>query len=197
MMKFLSLTVAAAAIALSGCASTPKANVLRFHQSQPITAGTIFLRPANSENLNSLEFQSQANAVAAELQAHGLTRSNAPQVARYTATIDLSVAERMGAPRQSGLSIGLGGGYMGGNVGLGTSVSVPVGTKTRATIDTTTTLSVRIIDTSSNQPLWEGRASLDTKAGGQYGTPLTPVLAHAIFADFPGQSGQTVQVPIR
>jgi hypothetical protein len=64
-------------------------------------------------------------------------------------------------------------------------------------VATTTTLSVSIIQNPGTQAVWEGRASLDTQAGGQRGTALTPVLAGALFQGFPGPAGQTVQVPIR
>ncbi len=197
-MKFLSLTACvAAALMLAGCATTPKANVLRFHQAQPVSPGSIYLRPANAEAIGALEFRAQADAVGAQLQAHGFTPTTSPQVALYNATIQLNVAERMGAPRQSGLSIGLGGGFTSGGVGLGSSVSVPVGSKTRTDIATTTTLSVVITRSQDNRPVWEGRASLDTEAGGLQGTALTAILAKTMFADFPGESGKTVLVPIR
>jgi hypothetical protein len=118
-------------------------------------------------------------------------------MAQFTAVIDVRTTERVGAPRQSGLSVGLGGGFSSGNVGIGTSVQVPVGRTPPPNVETTTTLSVTIVQNPGTQAVWEGRASLDTAANGQRGTPLTPILAQSLFRDFPGPSGQTVQVPIR
>lgn len=195
-MKFLPALLAAAAIAVSGCSSTPSANVLRFHQNQPIARGTIHIRPANPQMAGSLEFQAQASAVAPQLQAQGFTVVNTPDTAQFAAVVNVETAERMAAPRQSGLTIGIGGGFSTGNVGLGTSVNVPVGGKPVATTAATTTMTVAIVSNPGNQSVWEGRASLDTEAGGQQGTALAPVLAKAMFEGFPGPSAKTVAVPI-
>lgn len=184
-------------LSLGACATTPSANVLRFHQNQPMERGTIYLRPANPQMAGGLEFQAQANAVATQLQAQGFTVVSTPQTAQFTAIVNVETTERMAPARQSGLSIGIGGGFSSGNVGVGTSVNVPVGGQPRADVATTTTLSVAIVSNPGNQSVWEGRSSLGTDAGGQQGTTLTPVLAKTLFTDFPGPSGQTVSVPIR
>lgn len=183
-------------LALGACSTTPTASVLRFHQNQPINRGTIAIRPQNPAMAGSLEFQAQSNAVAAELRAQGFTVVANPAQAQYTAVVGLTTAERVTAGRQSGVSVGLGGGFSSGNVGIGTSVNVPVGGQPRANVATTTTLSVAIVG-PGGQAVWEGRSSLDTQAGGQSGTTLAPVLAQTLFAGFPGPAGQTVQVPIR
>lgn len=191
------LSAVALSLALAGCATTPTANVLRFHQNQAIERGTIYVRPANPQMAGSLEFQAQANAVASQLQLQGYTVVTTPQTAQFAAVVDMTTAERMAAPRQSGLTVGIGGGFSSGNVAVGTSMQVPVGGQPRANVATTTTLSVAIVTNPGNQAVWEGRASLDTDAGGQRGTALAPVLAQTLFTGFPGPSGQTVAVPIR
>lgn len=195
------LAIGAALLALGGCASTPKASVLRFHQNQPIAAGTIDLRPLVAGADSSLEYEVQAAAVARELRARGFTIAAAPGNisgnTQFSALVGLETAERAAAQRRSGLSIGLGGGFSSGGVGIGTGVSVPVGKRPAPASAATTTLSVRIVGNPGGRPLWEGRASLDTEAAGQRGTALASTLAQALFADFPGPSGQTVEVPIR
>jgi hypothetical protein len=197
-MKHIVPAVAVAlALALGACSTTPTANVLRFHQNQPISRGTVYIRPADPAMANSLEFQTQANAVGEELRRNGFQPVSNPAMAQFTAVIDVRTTERVGAPRQSGLSVGLGGGFSTGNVGIGTSVQVPVGRTPPPNVETTTTLSVTIVQNPGTQAVWEGRASLDTAANGQRGTPLTPILAQSLFRDFPGPSGQTVQIPIR
>jgi hypothetical protein len=184
-------------LALAACSTTPTANVLRFHQNQPISRGAVYIRPANPQMANSLEFQTQANAVGAELRRNGFEPVPNPGLAQFTAVVDVQTTERIGPPRRSGMSVGIGGGFSSGNVGIGTSVQVPVGRTPPPNVATTTTLSVTLLANPGNQAVWEGRASLDTEAGGQRGTPLTPILAQTLFRDFPGPSGQTVQVPIR
>ena len=196
-MRAASATLVAVALALGACSTTPTANVLRFHQNQPMSRGTVYIRPANPQMASSLEFQQQANAVGAELRRQGFEPVSSPQAAQFTAVVDVQTTERIGPPRQSGVSIGIGGGFSTGNVGVGTSVNVPVGGQPSPSVATTTTLSVSLVQNPGNQAVWEGRASLDTQPGGQRGTSLTPVLATALFTDFPGPAGQTVQVPIR
>lgn len=193
----LPVILALLAMGVAGCATTPRADVLRFHQSAPIAAGGVFIRPADPTLGGSLEFRAQANAVAEQLQAHGFTPTSSPQTAVYTATVRIDVAERMAAARQSGLSIGIGGGFSNRNVGLGTGISVPVGEKSTARTNATTTLSVVLASNPGNQSVWEGRASLDTETRGLHGSALAPILARTLFADFPGESGKTLSVPIR
>lgn len=185
------------ALALGACSTTPTASVLRFHQNQPLARGAVHIRPANPEMAGSLEFQSQANAVGVELRRLGFEPVGSPGPAQFTAVVDVQTTERVGPPRQSGVSIGVGGGFSTGNVGIGTNVRIPVGSTPPPNVATTTTLSVTLVQNPGSQAVWEGRSSLDTQAGGQRGTALTPVLAGALFQDFPGPAGRTVQVPIR
>lgn len=185
------------ALALAACSTTPTANVLRFHQNQPIGRGAVYMRPADAQMANSLEFQAQANAVGTELRRNGFEPVASPGAAQFTAVIDVRTTERMGPPRQSNVSVGIGGGFTRGNVGMGGSVQLPVGSAPPPNVETTTTLSVTLLQNPGTQAVWEGRASLDTAANGQRGTALTPILAQALFKDFPGPSGRTVQVPIR
>ena len=137
MKNFQPLAALAALIVLGGCATTPKANVLRFHQNQPIAAGSIDLRPLGAETAG-LEYEVQAAAVARELRARGFTVATTPGNTAFTALVGLDTVERAAAPRRGGLSIGLGGGFSSGGVGIGSGVSVPVGkrptTATAATI---------------------------------------------------------------
>jgi len=196
-MRSASAVAIALALALAACSTTPQAQVLRFHQGQSPTQGTIAMRPADPAMANSLEFRAQTQAVGAELQRQGFTIVSNPAQAQYVAVISVTTSDRLQAPRQSGVSVGLGGGFSRGNVGVGTSVNVPVGGQQQPNVATTTVLSVAITRQQGNQAVWEGRASLDTQAGGQSGTALTPVLAGALFKDFPGPNGRTVNVSIR
>ncbi len=184
----------AAALALSACSTTPTATVLSFHQ-QPPARGTITIQPADAQQAGSLEFGAQADAVRRELVRAGYAVVPGTQ-AQFRAVVTLQTTERMSPGRSSGVSIGLGGGFSSGHVGMGTSVSVPVGGKPRPGVATTTTLSVAIVETRGSA-IWEGRSSLETEASGQQGTALAPILAETLFKDFPGTSGKTVQVPIR
>lgn len=194
---FSAVIAGCVALLAAGCTTTPKAEVVRFHQNGPAAGGTIDIRPLAGDATSSLEFGMQAAAVASELRARGFTIASTPGTAQFTALVDLATMERAAAPRRSGLSIGIGGGFSSGNVGIGTGVNVPVGQRPTTATAATTILSVRITRQPDGVPVWEGRASLDTEPGGQQGTALATVLARALFTDYPGPSGQTVPVPIR
>lgn len=184
-------------LALAACSTTPKADVLRFHQKQPIGRGSVYIRPENPQMANSLEFQTQSDAVAAELRRNGFEPVNSPATARFTAVVDVKTTEQMRQRRRSNVSVGIGGGFSRRNVGMGGGVQLPIGLAPPPNVATTTTLSVTMLGNPGSQAVWEGRASLDTQADGQRGTTLAPLLARALFLDFPGPAGQTVQVPIR
>lgn len=184
----------ALALALGACATAPQAQVLRFHQGAP-SAGAVHLRPADPAMAGSLEFRAQADAVAAELRRQGFAIASSATEAQFVATVEVTTAARDLAPRRSGVSVGVGGAWSSGNVGVGTSVNVPVGGSSRPQTATTTTLSVRMA-TPAGQAVWEGRASIETGPDGRSGTVLAPALAGALFRDFPGPSGRTVRVTL-
>ncbi|MBS3960800.1 MAG: DUF4136 domain-containing protein [Sandarakinorhabdus sp.] len=190
-------SVLAAALALSACSPGAHADVVRFHTSEPVSRGTIAIQPADPALADSIAFAAQADAVSRELQRLGFTVAGNPAHARLVAIISVETADRLHAPRRSGVSIGVGGGFSSGNVGFGTSVNVPVGGRQQADFATTTTLSVAITEGTGGPAVWEGRSSLETQAPGKSGTALTPYLADTLFRGFPGPAGQTVRVPIR
>jgi hypothetical protein len=65
----------AAALALAACASTPTAEVTRFHMGQPIPSDTIRVVPSPDPvapgTAQSLEFRTHANIIAQDLARHG------------------------------------------------------------------------------------------------------------------------------
>lgn len=193
---FSILVPAAAALALAACASSPQAQVVRFHTGQPISRGTIVIVPANDAMAGTLEFQTQAASITPHLQANGFTVVTDASQAQFTARVDVATASRMGQPRGSNVSVGVGGGFSTGNVGIGTNVRVPVGGNNQPTSITGTTLSVSIIDNATSTAIWEGRASTEGSANQPSGTPAAPQLAQALFQDFPGPSGTTTRAPM-
>lgn len=190
--RLLSAAALAAMLALAACTTPPSAQVARFHTGQPIARGTIAITPADAEFGTTLEFRAQADAVGRELARQGFVIVPDAAHAQYVAVVEIHAIGRAGPPREPKLRIGLGGGFGSGNVGVGSSVSVPVGGQPQGTTLTSTTLSVAIRDRSSNQTLWEGRATAESTNGG--GTANVTPLASALFRDFPGNSGQTVKV---
>lgn len=183
-------------LALAACSTTPQAQVVRFHAGQPIARGTVVIVPANLAMAGTLEFQAQAAAIAPHLQANGFAVVNDAGGAQFTARVDVSTSDRMGPARGSNVSVGLGGGFSTGNVGIGTNVQVPVGGNNQPAMVTGTMLSVSIVDNSTKAAVWEGRASTDGGANAPSGTAAAPQLANALFQGFPGPSGVSSRAPL-
>ncbi len=95
---------------------------------------------------------------------------------------------------RSPVSVGGGAstGSYGSGVGLGLSVDL-TGGKHRLV----TTLAVRITRNSDRLVIWEGKAEQDAKYGSPAAQPgiAASKLAEALFKDFPGKSGATIEVP--
>jgi hypothetical protein len=190
-----------ATLALAACASTPTADVTRFHMGQPIPSDTIrFVAspdPVAPGTAQSLEFRTHANIVAQDLARHGFRPVEAAPSA-YIAILNVQQMTRAGMPSSSPFRIGIGGGTSSGNVGIGGSVNVPVG-QPRNNDLRVNVLDVRIRRASDSTAVWEGRAVQEIAARDQ-GSNLSaavPALSRALFAEFPGESGRTITVPLR
>jgi len=198
MQKPLALRAAALAGAalLASCASTNRsADVTRFHLGQPVARSSVYVAPLNAADASSLEFRTYAAAVTDELRQAGFTPAPALAQAEIVATVDVGQTTRESLSRGSGLSIGIGGGTFGRNVGIGGSVNIPVGER-RPNQIAVTTLGVQLKRRSDNSVVWEGRALTEGQLGSNAGAPGTvvPALADALFREFPGPSGRTVRV---
>ncbi len=198
MKKLMIATMSVAAMTLlSACASAPAAQVVRFHGNQPAQRGTVHMVPANPAMAGTLEFKAQAAPLAAELTRIGFVVVEDAAQAQFTAMIDVGIAQTANASRTSGLTIGIGGGFSSGNVGIGSSVQLPVGGQQQPAMTGATTLAVRISDKATGQAVWEGRATANaTDGNGPVGTPAVAPLAGALFRDFPGPNGRSVSVPL-
>jgi hypothetical protein len=153
----------------------------------------------------SLETRAWLDAVARELAAQGFAAgpAGAARVAEVRLTRD---AVEGGAVRRGGSSVsvgvGVGSGWGGGwrrhggsHVGVGVGIGFPVvggGSRRGDAIDSE--LSVTIRDKADGAPLWEGRSSLRTSRRGADDPETAGRLAHALFAGFPGRSGETIEV---
>jgi hypothetical protein len=170
--------------------------VIRYHLGEPIPRGTIAVEPLSGGAPASLEFKTYAAAVQTELLKAGYTVPPQGAMPDYVATVGFTRTSREGPPRQSPVSIGLGGGGFsggrsGGGVGLGGGLSFPIG-KSRPTELLVAELSVTIKRRADLSPIWEGKAQgvSDIKRADQQAARL----ARALFTGFPGQSGRTISV---
>lgn len=194
----------AAAASLSACATGPlpptPVEVTRFHSeavSSPSTRGTVFVESAPAEADGALELSSYKSAVARELLALGYREG--PRSAADT-LVQVSVEHYVrgtSAARRSPVDVGIGGstGTYGSGIGIGVGINLG-GNRERERLGTE--LSVMLRDASSGQATWEGRASFEYSPDTRLVSPAVnaPILADALFRDFPGSDGQTVEIEV-
>lgn len=177
---------------LSGCAaSIPPVEVTRFHLGQQPAAGAVVIEAAGGQSAANLEFGTYAAAVSRELIRLGYPVEGK---STYRIVLGFERGERQVAKR-SPVTIGIGGGSFGGNVGIGVGTSFGVGKSTSAIISTS--MSVQMKRISDGAVVWEGRAQTEAPANAPAAQPglAADKLSRALFQDFPGESGRTITVP--
>lgn len=190
-------------LALAGCATTaplPPTESVRYHRgAETVGRGTIAVQPLATGPV-SLEFETSAAAVRAELLRSGYVAAAPGARPQYVATVSYARSNRVGPPRRSPVSIGIGGGSFsggrrGGGVGLGGGVGFPIGGGGGSTI-VVTELAVTIKSQVDQSPVWEGQAQTgaDARAAGADASAQAAKLAAALFGGFPGESGRTIEV---
>lgn len=185
------------ALLLAGCATTGTvggpAEVIRYHLDQPLERGTVVVQPADGGT--GLSSQPFAAAVSRALTDVGYRPAAPDGGVDYIALVDVRRRAYAGAPRRSGISIGLGGGgFSGGRhggIGLGGGIGFPIGGR-RADPEGTE-LSVTIRRRVDQSPVWEGHARAIAGRDAPEGE-VAEKLARALFTGFPGESGRTIEV---
>jgi hypothetical protein len=199
---FAKALLAGAALALAGCAAQmPESRVTRFHLGQPIAPGQIAVEPRDPTLAQDLEFQAYARIVQSEFSRLGFSAATNLAKSELVAVTEIRRSWRpTGQTSGSSMSIGLGtssgGGWHGGTgVGLGGSISFPIGQQ-KEQMDVLTELSVRLKRRSDSTVIWEGRAESVARDGTPYANPEASVsrLAQALFQGFPGRSGEIITV---
>ncbi|MGB3166818.1 MAG: DUF4136 domain-containing protein [Alteraurantiacibacter sp.] len=205
-MKRLALPLFAA-LALSACATpafVSPVEVTRFVGAQPayLGQGTIEIAaaPGMAEagmGADSLRFSVYADAVRRELEQLGyrVVAQGGAQVAQVSVEEGVSVEGRR---RGSGVGVGAGASTGGYRSGVGVGVGVDVGSLLSGPpperIDRTVSVAIR--QDGAAQNLWEGRASMTATSNSDYADDDSAAarIADALFADFPGTSGETVEI---
>lgn len=195
------LALAAAATMVSGCVTTriDPVEVTRFvNDSQPaLGRGFVSISPGSGSGLgggiavSSGQAAAQA-AVASELRKLGYTVAEGE--AETVAEVWFEQVSLDSGRSRSPVGVGVGGstGSYGSGVGVGLSFDLGGG-GVRASL--ASDLRVRLRPAGNGPALWEGRAQ--TRAGGKEAAAgVAPArLAAALFAGFPGNSGETISVP--
>lgn len=192
----------AAALALGACATTlplPPTTAERLHRgAESVGRGTIAVQPLATGPV-SREFQTYADAVSAELARNGYASAPPGMQPQYIAVVSYSRANRIGPPRRSPITIGIGGGSFsggrGGGVGLGGGVGFPVGGGGASTV-VVSELEVLIKSRADQSHIWQGKAQTvaDARRAGADAPAQAAKLAAALFQGFPGESGVTTEV---
>jgi hypothetical protein len=194
------LAFALAAVPLAGCATTPRSfpvQATRFHYDALTERGTVTVEPLPGAGPASLEYKTYAAAVESELLKAGFTTPPPGGRGQYIATVGFTRAPRELPPRNSGVSVGLGGGTFGGGRrgggGVGGGINFPLGAGTPRE-GVVTELSVRL--RRGADAVWEGQAQslTDTSAPNADAGSIAARLASAMFQGFPGESGRTIEV---
>lgn len=192
LIALATLSVLAGGCSTTGGGRAAPVDVTRYHLSQPIPAGTVAIE--SGDRVSGPEYQLYADAVGAELARMGFTPAAAGARADYIATVDFTRTDRGQVRTRPPVTIGIGGGSFGGNVGVGGGASVGLGSKTRTVYGME--LAVQLRRHGDNTVIWEGKAITETLGSAPGGQPADGAarLAAALFKGFPGQSGITITV---
>jgi hypothetical protein len=192
------LSAAALALSLTACATAPgPVEVTRFvapTASTQLAQGPIFVQSAAGED--NLELAPYKAAVAAELVRQGYresARAGAGQIAEVRVE-----RYRLGSDGgRNPVSVGVGGstGSYGSGVGLGVGINLGGGSRNQVG----TEMRVVIRDAASSQVLWEGRADFAVAENSALADRVAnaQTVAAALFSEFPGNNGETVQVEVQ
>jgi hypothetical protein len=195
-MRIKTVAAVVGLLALGGCvAPVGPVEVTRFHlpDTSVLGKGTIAVEPAPGQNGDSMEFRSYAAAVEQQLAAVGYSiapGTASSQVALLKLDRQTSRPERARGP----VSVGVGGAA--GSWGSGAGVGVGIDLSGPPPQQIETSMAVAIKDRAAGTRLWEGRASFTVRASSPLASTQlgAPKLAEALFKDFPGNSGETIQV---
>ena len=181
---------------VTGCiAPTGPIEVTRFHvpDTSMLAKGTIAVEPGAGTDGNSLEVQSYMGAVRTELQRLGYGDA---AVGGGGQVAIVRLARQRFQPARSGGPVSVGVGGSTGSYGSGIGVGIGLNLAGAPAEQVETELAVAIKDRRTDKVLWEGRASFTVKASSPLASTQlgAPKMAAALFAGFPGNSGETITV---
>lgn len=198
-MRRATLFALAPLLAIAAC-TTPQGpiEVTRFvapEGAARLGQGTVFVESAPG-SIDGLEAAPYKAAVAAELTRLGYRESGRAEAGQI-AQVRIERFSETADGRRNPVSVGVGGstGTYGSGVGLG--IGINLGGGPRPTTGTQLGVTLRDARTGNGGVnLWEGRADIRTtdRAPLADRTRNAQALAAALFRDFPGRSGETMQV---
>jgi hypothetical protein len=211
------VAIGVAALGLSACAETINTTVSRY-QAMPAPQGqTFFVVPAGGMATNGgLEFQRYAGVVAQQLQARGYTPASNAQsanmIVQFGYGVDRGQVRYVDDPFYGGYSrYGFGGlyggrlghgfyrprfgwGWGGGLYSWGWDDPFWYGGRIDSYVEYHSQIDLHIRQAATNAPLFDGRAQARSETTRL--DVVIPSLVDAMFAGFPGRSGETVRISI-
>ncbi|HEX6603316.1 MAG TPA: DUF4136 domain-containing protein [Sphingomicrobium sp.] len=199
-----------AALGLSACASTLNTTVSRY-QAMPAPQGqTFFVVPGEGmAAMGGLEFQNYATLVAQQMQARGYTPASSPKTAsmivQFGYGVDhgqVRVVEDPFARSRYGYGgLGYGPFYyprfyrgFGSPFYYGWNDPFWYGSGIDSYVEYHSQVDLHIRAAGTGQPLFDGRAQARSQTNRL--DVVVPSLVEAMFAGFPGRSGETVKITI-
>lgn len=191
------LAILVPAALLAGCTTPARVSpveVTRFSDPQAsLGSGSIAVRPAPGAEPDSWDYAAFQTAVAQELAKLGYVVT--AEGARQVALISVRRSTQQPVVGRSPVNVGVGGstGTYGSGVGLGVGINLGGG---RPSEEIDTELRVSIVPEGGTNALWEGRARFTATANSDFAdrNAAAAKLAGALFAGFPGRSGETIEV---
>ena len=200
-MKHFALPLLAACALATGCATpayVSPVQVTRFVGETPafLAQGTIQITASPAMDADSLEFGIYADAVRQELESLGyrIVAAQGAQLAMIDVESFAADAERRSGP----VGVGVGGrtGSYGSGVGMGVGVNLNslISGSPAETIERQVFVAIQSPEGGPN--LWEGRATMSATSNSDYAAEAAAAarMVEALFTDFPGNSGETIEV---
>jgi hypothetical protein len=193
---FKKIPVLCATAALSACVvPTGPVEVTRYNRVAEGLAygtGSYAIKAADgSGKEQALSLSPYLAAVAREMQLVGYKE----KLIDSDVTAEVAVSTSTRAAARGPVSVGVGGstGSYGSGVGVGANIDLSGASKGQIE----TILTVKIRRRNDRLVIWEGRAAQTARQGSPAAQPgiAAAKLASALFAGFPGVSGETVRVP--
>lgn len=197
--RLLGLLPATLVLPLAACvAPTGPIEVTRFHlpDTAALGHGAVAVAAAPGMDPGSIELRTFQEAVERELQRVGYATPGAASGAPAPQVAEVRLERRTVQPERtrSPVTVGVGGSTGSYGSGLGMGVGIDLSGPPKPVVETL--LAVVIRDRASGAAVWEGRAQFTVRADSPLATtPLGAAqMAAALFAGFPGRSGETVLV---
>ena len=198
---FRSASIVLVALALSACASTFRSNVTSFHTATPAAGAKVVLVPIDETRQDSLEYRQYASSIQGVLERSGFVGARADQP-DYVIGFDVAVND--GREKIRAFAGGFGGvnqfwhrGYAWGgwwnpHYPFGPGFGGGFG-GTGVTARTVYLAELRIeIRQPDGTMIFE--ATAETESRSRSLPELVPLLAAALFEDFPGENGKMRRV---